>query len=199
MEIPAPLSAALRLGRLLYGVGLYACTAIAQENPPHSCSGVRLEIAADATQIPMGEQPQVHASLVNESKAAVALVLPGDGSSVGWRTPIVGWSVLDADDRGTHPSAPPVERNSRDGNINPLTAKELLTLEPGTSAPLGDWLGSLSFPSPGAYRVILYYRNVPDLTWRGITLGQHDAAAMTQVGRTAPCSLVSNELRFTIQ
>jgi hypothetical protein len=198
VEIPAPLSVAIRLGGLLFGVGLSVWTAVPQEIPPQSCAGVRLEIAADATVLRVGERPQVRAGVVNESKTAVALVLPGDGSSVGWRTPIVGWSVLNADDRGTRPSAPPV-RGSRDGNINPLTAKDLLTLEPGTSAPLGDWLGSPSFPSPGAYRVVFYYRNIPDLSWKGITLGQHNAAAMKQVGRTAPCSLVSNELHFTVR
>jgi hypothetical protein len=126
-------------------------------------------------------------------------VRPGDGSSVGWRTPIIGWSVLKADDRAAHPSTPPVERGARDGNINSLRASDLLTIEPGTTEPLGEWVGAPSFPSAGSYRALFYYRNVPDLAWKGIPLGSHDAAAMKQVAATAACSLVSNELHFTVR
>lgn len=167
--------------------------------PSGECAGVRLEISADALTVKAGDAPAIRARLVNSADMPVLLVRPGDGSDAGWRTPVIGWSAIRADDPSArHSTGPPPTRGARDGNINPLTAKDLIALKPGQAEALGSWTGGLTFPAPGSYKVVLHYRNDPALVWKGIPLGSHDAAAMERVKRSAPCSLVSNELTFQV-
>lgn len=164
------------------------------------CAGVRLEISSDALTVKTGETPAIRARLVSGADEPIVLVRPGDGSDAGWRTPVIGWSAIRADDPAAkHPSGPQRARGARDGNVNPLTAKDLITLKPGQTEALGSWVGGLTFPAAGTYKVVLYYRNDPALEWKGIPLGSHDASAMERVKRSASCSLVSNELTFQVR
>lgn len=132
--------------------------------------------------------------IANDGDGPVTLVLPGDGSTWGWRTPKIGWSILSADSEDPHPDWPSKPDGLRCGNINALDADEVFTLDPGAFMPLGEWLG---FPNhalaPGRYRVVFYYANVPDLEWQGLPLGKHDAKAMETISGSTPLTLRSNE------
>lgn len=172
----------------------------AQPASAGSCPQVRLQLSAPRAELTLSETPKVDARLVNDSSAPVRLVRPGDGSTSGWRTPVIGWSVISSSDQSaTHPQFPPIAAAPRSGNINSLTRDNLLTLRPGGSEVLGDWIGAPRFPRAGSYRVVLYYRNDPQMPWKGLPLGQHDPEAMRQIRQTASCSLVSNELVFHVK
>ena len=56
---------------------------------PSSPLQVRLQFAE--TTIAVGVVPTPKVTLFNSGSAPLAIVVPGDGSEVGWRTPIVGW------------------------------------------------------------------------------------------------------------
>lgn len=131
------------------------------------------------------------ASLINHGAEPVVVVLPGDGSSVGWRTPIVRWSVT-----GEAGEVEPWS-GGRCGNVNPLAPDEVVTLEAGESVSL-DRYGLLAprLPKSGSVEVSLTYENVPDLEWQGLPLGRHDARAMVRVRASTPLSLRSNVVRF---
>jgi hypothetical protein len=192
----------MRTAALRIGLSLIVCAAAGARPAPadESCIGVKLEISTREPVVKIGDAPKLDAFVVNESTATVHVVRPGDGSSIGWRTPIVGWSVINAASKSaTHPSAPPPPRGARDGNINALSTKDLLTLKPGARESLGPWIGNPSFPSTGSFRVVFYYRNDPDLPWKGIPLGAHDPEAMRAVKSSAKCALVSNELLLTVK
>lgn len=162
---------------------------------------VQLKISTDRTTYRQGEEVRITALLLNEGKAAVTLVQPGDGSRCGWRTPLVGWSV-----HAVLPDDPPVRRPSRlvlsnggrCGNINALRAQEVFTLEPGQFKRLNGWEGMPPFGDPGTYRIVLHYKNEPGRAWQGLPLGTHDPKARKQIRNSHPCWLVSNELLVTI-
>jgi hypothetical protein len=171
-----------------------------QHRQATAAAGLELHISAKETSLTQGEQPQIHATITNKGAAPVTLVLPGDGSESGWRTPLVGFSSVKAG-RGKpkHPAEVPLYRGGRCGNVNPLKGDEVFSLAPGQSKDLGDWVGSPRLAEPGTYGVVLYYANDPGLKWRGVPLGRHDADAMRQVARSYKCLLVSNELRLTVR
>jgi hypothetical protein len=134
----------------------------------------------------------------NVGTIPVTLVMPGDGSSCRWRTPIVGWSVLPVDSTDQHPEEPPRRRVVRCGNINRLNPGDVFVLNPGEEKELNEWLDFPSRLSPGKYRVVFYYINVPDLKWSGIPLGNHDEEAMNRLKKSTPVALVSNEVQFVM-
>lgn len=134
----------------------------------------------------------------NVGCAPVTLVMPGDGSLSRKRTPIVGWSFLPVDSKDRQPRQPPHFAVARCGNINRLSPEEVFALKPGDGRDLDQWLPFSQPLSPGRYRVVLYYSNVPGMKWSGISLGQHDDAAMRRLKRSTPISLVSNEVQVEI-
>ena len=124
------------------------------------------------------------AELTNVGDQTLLLVAPGDGSDVGWRTPILSWVMQDLEGR-------PLEQQpwGRCGNMNPLTAEELLIVEPGTSF-------SFSVAGPTAatteqFHAVLEYRNDPDHEWKGGELGPHHAGAFAALARSTRCSVTS--------
>ena len=114
------------------------------------------------------------------------------------RTPIVGWSFLPVDSKDRQPRQPPHLAVARCGNINRLRPEEVFDLKSGDGRDLDQWLPFSQPLSPGRYRVVLYYSNVPDMKWSGISLGQHDDAAIRHLKRSTPISLVSNEVQVEI-
>ena len=139
------------------------------------------------------------AALTNVGAGAADLVLPGDGSESGMRTPLVGWSVIPTGDVREHPREMPVAEMARCGNINAIRSPGVVSLAPGETLDLGPWIGQPLFPGPGKYTVAFYYENRPDLPVTGIPLGVHDAGALSGIRRSAPCSARSNEVVVVVR
>jgi hypothetical protein len=183
------------LAFLLTGASCYAA-----ERPQAAPADLDLHISAKETSLTLGEPPQIRATITNKGRAPVTLVVPGDGSESGWRTPLVGFSsVKVGGGKPKHPAEVPLYRGGRCGNVNPLKADEVFSLAPGESKDLGGWVGWPQLPEPGTYGVLLYYANDPGLKWRGVPLGPHDPDALSRVAKSHKCLLVSNELRLTVR
>lgn len=166
--------------------------------PAVPAAEMKLELVVPDEPLGLDSHSRIDARLTNASSQSVTVVLPGDGSEAGWRTPMISWSVV-----RTGPEAPSSENSSekpvaRCGNINPLRADEVVTLAPGESVSLGDWLGAPEFPSPGTYRVVLTYENDPKREWSGIPLGEHDPDAMARVRASTPVDVRSQEATVSV-
>jgi hypothetical protein len=137
-------------------------------------------------------------TITNRGPTPVTLVQPGDGSECGWRTPIIGWSILPAnEDKATHPDGmPKLVGLVRCGNRNPLSPKELFVLRPGETKALNEWVGLFS-PLEGKQRLVFYYQNDPAVKWKG--LSGDDPTVLARVKDTFPCLLKSNEITLTIK
>jgi hypothetical protein len=143
---------------------------------------IRVELRVMTPVVKKGEPPQLVVEVVNVTDHEITLVQPGDGSELGWRTPVVRWQV---DGHG-----PPDVGLC--GNINPLTADEVFTLTPGQRATLGGWVGQPYLPKAGKYRVWVRYENTPDLECYGWSLEPHDPAAIARVRASTPAVGDSN-------
>lgn len=156
---------------------------------------LRLELPAKIAKKTDGDA-KVH--IKNAGKSDLTLVMPGDGSDCYWRTPVVGWSFLSYDLKGQHPIEPLRRGGARCGNINALKSDEVFTLKPGETKVFNHWINFPYDLSPGKYRVVFYYSNIPQLKWSGIPLGKHDADAMIRVTQSTGIALVSNEVQLEV-
>jgi hypothetical protein len=127
-----------------------------------------------------------HATLRNDDRREVTLVMPGDGSDCGWRTPILRWKP-----------APDVQR--RCGNINALQTGEVFTLKPGETTSLGYLYLPFSATAGDKRKVSLEYENDPGLKWSGLPLGKHDEATMRQLRASTPLRVTSNVVEVTFR
>jgi hypothetical protein len=127
--------------------------------------------------------------LVNTGDRPVTLVMPGDGSGNGRRTPVLRWSV-----------SPDLEKVQvmYCGNINPLRPGEVFTLAPGERKRLREWVPPIFGAANRTYTVRLSYINDPALQWGGLELGPHDPATMQRVRESTPCQAVSNDVSITV-
>lgn len=146
------------------------------------------------------EYPKIKVQILNHTADTVILVKPGDGSLNGWRTPFTLFSVLDEDLRHSHPRK--LDENNLKkmigcGNINALKYSELIMI-----LPYGKYEWDMGFDinkGPGRYSIKFLYRNIPDLKWKGIPLGQHDPVAMDIIrSKSKDITLVSNDIIFTV-
>ena len=157
---------------------------------PAECE-LRIEVPAKIKQDAHG---QIKVRINNVGSVPVKLVMPGDGSAVSWRTPIIKWSLTRLDPPDSNDAPPLGFSGGRCGNINRLDPREVFTLNPGESRELSQWVNLPYGMPPGKYRAVFHYSNVPDMKWQGVSLGKHDKAAMRLVKRSTPISLVSNEV-----
>ena len=155
---------------------------------------LRIILRAAKPVIERGESPGWRAFLVNDGAAPVTVVLPGDGSDCGWRTPVVRWRERD------DPADPVAVGGFRCGNINSLRPEEVVTLPPGGQVELADWMG---WPTPAGARthhVWVELENIPDLEWTGVTLGPgHDPVALQRVRQSPRFKAVSNVVAVEVR
>ena len=128
----------------------------------------------------------------NGGASTVSLVVPGDGSAWGMRTPVIGWSVLPADVVASHPDRPEPLGFRFCGNINGLHAGEVFELTPNQERELKAWIHPPEFPASGRYRVVFYYRNDPHHLWNG-ALTDPPALEWDRVRSSTQVTLASNE------
>ena len=165
-------------------------TSETSDNPPAKEEVVEIapklaiDLKAVNSTIKEGDIPEFTAALVNRSVQPVTIVLPGDGSSDGMRTPIVRWTP-----------ATTVGRSC--GNINRLRSEEVLELEPGGRVRIG-WLGWPHLAGKGKHQVSVEIEHVPDLEWVGIPLGRHDPEAMSRIRKSAPWKARSNVVELKV-
>ena len=162
----------------------------ASEEPPK----INIELTTTTPVVKMDQIPQFSVSLVNNDKRSVTLVQPGDGSRMGWRTPVISWSVINADGSLMDPAS-----WGRCGNINALNKDEVFTIAPGEKIKLNSGWIRPSFPLQlGRYEVAFNYSNVPKLEWNGIPLGRHDRFAMRRIRNSTPFEGTSNTVKIVV-
>lgn len=128
------------------------------------------------------------AVLSNHGAQKMLVVAPGDGSSAGWRTPLLEWTFEEAD--GTYIERLPI---GRCGNTNPLKAEELLLLEPGATLEFTDHM----YPGrarPDQYYVRLRYTNDPTIAPHWLALGPPDPGVVAAISRSTACTVQSNRV-----
>ncbi|HEY8078951.1 MAG TPA: hypothetical protein VIF62_32690, partial [Labilithrix sp.] len=113
---------------------------------------------------------------------------PGDGSEVGWRTPIVTWDVRTLDGKKVE------LEQGRCGNMNAIHDDEIFALRPGEKRALGDWLGAPPVP-PGEYVVRVVYENDPSHD-----TGTADIAPETRakIRQSTACRIASPSIKVRI-
>jgi hypothetical protein len=157
-----------------------------------------LTISTPRTEYKAGEQIPLTITLRNAGKKPLTLVQPMDGSSDGWSTPIVAWSILTAGTDVKHPKDPPIRKGGRCGNCNAVKPEDVFVLQPNEAKRLNGWCAPPDL-SPGDLRIVFYYHNVPTMEKKGLPLGKHDPTTMDQIRNSHPCRLMSNEIRLTIR
>src|SRR5437867_1533542 len=75
---------------------------------PDRATGLAVELLPHHQVVKLGGPGELSITLVNRGNREVTLVEPGDGSSCGWRTPLMEWSTG------------PFRYGLRCGNVNPL-------------------------------------------------------------------------------
>ena len=143
----------------------------------------------------VGETTAIKFHITNNGNETVTLVNPGDGSEVGWRTPILRWWVIEDGNITEHPTE---FEGTRCGNIQALKWNEVFTVAPGETKVIDKSLWLSPFRKPGTYRVKFFYDNRPSMQWGGIELGTHNPIAMWRVRNSTECTLTSNEVIFTV-
>ncbi len=142
-------------------------------------SGLVLELSAEEITVEETKRSQLVASIVNKGNSPAFVVLPGDGSQIGWRSPIVRWQPSD-------------QKPCRfDGHINSLELDELKVLAPEERVRL-EWLGAPLLVVGAITVVSLQIEHDPTLRWRGLTLDDLDSDAMRKLRRIPPYKLESN-------
>lgn len=115
----------------------------------------------------------------------MTVVLPGDGSSCGWRTPVIRWNPR------------PQYGEARCLNINPLKLDEVISLGPGQRVKLG-YIGGPQLTSAGKHLLSVEMEHIRDLKWSGIPLPDHDAGAMEKVRQIKGFKAVSNVVEIEV-
>lgn len=138
----------------------------------------------------------INASIFNNSEDSIKIVLPGDGSKIGWRTPILRWSVIKVSEDNNHPNDLPEYQKGlgRCGNMNELKIDEIVTINPKSTL---DLKGRIGVPrilgEVGSYSVKLYFLNDPNykVVKRKYSNPKIDKIIQTE---TREFLLISNEL-----
>jgi len=162
---------------------------------PGSDLAIHLSVANEVMTV--STYPEITITLINHGTRKATLVLPGDGSERGWRTPIIGWAVKSSDDLTPYPKEVPLNTRPRCGDMNALERSEIISLDPGTSVTLS----SAERPrliTPGRFHIRFYYLNVPNCGWNGGDLGHASDDAMQAMRASTPCFIISDELSVTV-
>jgi len=143
--------------------------------------------------------PVIHAELVNGGARERRLVLPGEGSAQGLRTPLLAWSIRGPGDTRSHAYRRPSTPSHQCGNLPAPRREELVALAPGEARSFRPDITRLVLRTPGVYRVVLYYENDPGADWGAWRmLAGDEAAPWGEVAGSDAVRLASNELVFQV-
>lgn len=142
--------------------------------------------------------PAVSGKLRNVSRRrAHAIVLPGDGSEVGWRDPVISFTAFIDEGDGCWQVLPPAVVG-RCGLFDPDWSDEIVALRPGTTRSIDPlWASPFFAWRPGKVRLFVHY------AWTGGEATKSrggggisfDPRAMR---REAPYELISNPIELEI-
>jgi len=168
-------------------------TSLAQTAP---CLVLHLEAMKDMQHV--ADAPILSATIENVGSRSAVLMMPGDGSYDGWRTPRIKWSLLSANAPQAKHTPPSLVRRFRQcGVLDPRRPGDIFTLASGEHR-LVDSISVNDLPGKsGQYRIVFYYQNDP----RGKTgiPGYAAPDVLEQVRQSTPCLLMSNELILTMK
>ena len=170
-------------------------------NHPGNTFDIELRIESDRNQIDPKLNPNHYAKitgeLINNGNQSIKLVLPGDGSEDGWRTPYIKWSVVKENGEGSKQHEFEFREAMRCGNVNSLNLEDIIELPPNQSIVIDEWIGYPPIPhSSGKYRIKLSYENDPKAKWEG--LGFHDKFLLCKAKRTDKIKVMSNEINVEV-
>ena len=152
--------------------------------------GKRAYVVEDAAPAASSEAHVFLAPLIelrNDAARHVPLMLTGDGSSSGRRNPTLTFDLTPND----------VAPQMGCGNMNGLSASEIVFLAPGEHAKLG-WVNAPTPSKPGRYTLRATYRNDPTSKDLGDNReGPETDRLVARVRKTVPCTLVSNVVSFS--
>ena len=137
---------------------------------------------------------QLNAALKNNDNRTVRLVLPGDGSESGWRTPIIKWKIQELNTGRIYFAS----KFPGCGNINALKWGEVFHLSPNETRDFTRHFFDPILFQPGDYKISLVYINKPTLAWGGVPLGFHNSIEMLFVRYSTECEVTSNEIIISV-
>ena len=142
----------------------------------------------------VGEPIEMEIKMRNASTMAMSVIKPGDGSESRWREPYVYYSAqkLEGDEWREVPTRPIL----RCGLYNFNWQADVVTIEPGKSLALGDWVpGPQTFfeLTPGRYRLQLHYDYAAGKNCKG-----EPGAPPQAMAGVAPFHLVSEPVEYTV-
>jgi hypothetical protein len=161
--------------------------------PPGLAQKLKLEISLKhgLAAFEVGQRVEITAKIRNISREPIAIVLPGDGSSEGWREPHLTFAgTIDAG-QGVQPLTG-AHSLGRCGLFDSNWHDEVVTIPPGGEQPLGDWIPApsdrLAMQEPGRISFSLRYAYTA-----GADAKDFNPGAMTD---TPAFELVSNTLQI---
>ena len=142
----------------------------------------------------------INISIFNHSKDSIKIVLPGDGSIIGWRTPIVRWSVIKKGGDEKHPNKLP-ELDKKFGRckmMNPPKREEIISIGSHSQVEIKGGVYWPQIPKKnGKYSVKLYLLNDPNNRLGKIRDTTSELSEIIK-NKTEEFLLISNELIFEI-
>jgi hypothetical protein len=143
----------------------------------------------------------IEVSIENKGKTTATLAEPREGSEYAWRTPIIGISILNANDvKAKHPDTLPRYSSGllMCGTIS--SGDHLFTLAPGETRKLSLYgtffMVGRKLSGPGPYRIVFYYNNDPTGKLSippGFNCPQ---VPSSDVRASTACTLRSNEIEW---
>jgi hypothetical protein len=188
---------------------LAACVCLALLSASHSSDGsqkrtdgIRLSIRSlSGKTVRTGRFDRPHdcieITLRNEGRNPVVLVMPGEGSDVGARTPVIDWEIRDKNGHR-------LERDGASfcGQRNELNSEAVFQLAPREERRFKSEIPETFLYEKGhKYLVTFKYENRPGMKWPppSMAWAPDDPDAVQRLANSTPCQLVSNTIELKLK
>jgi hypothetical protein len=161
-----------------------------RESIAAAACGLSLRVEPTTVVLRPKQTPKITARLINNGARSLTIVLPGDGSRMGRRTPVIEWIFT--------PGGRVIGVEGC-GNINELKRGEVFTLQPGETRDLGTWVAPLALPPQPRFHGVMVYTNDPALSFHGVLLHPHDEGELARLHMSDRCRVESNEIEFVVE